>query len=240
MDNLCENEKDPLTFGLHFGGYCTQLQQPADHFIKLPKNIDPKKSAPLFCAGCTMFDPILRYGKTGMKTAVIGVGGLGHLGIIFLKKMGYNVTAITSSHKKDELIKKLGADHILISSDLKQMEENKSKFDMILNTIPIHENYERYIKLTAKLGYFIQIGAATEDPKIPLLHIIENEVKVVGINGGRLEACQKVAEFAAKNNAYPICEEFSFEDFPKAYGRMSKENPKFRVVVNVQDYFKKK
>ena len=90
----------------------------ADFFFHLPEKFDLVKGSPLFCAGVTTYYPMEKYLTPDMKkTAVIGIGGLGHVAVKFLKKLGYDVTAFTSSEKKIDMIKELGADHVVVSTD---------------------------------------------------------------------------------------------------------------------------
>ena len=136
QEELCRDVKDPFTYGTYWGGYATAIQQPAEFFFHLPEKFDLTKGAPLFCAGITTFYPMKKFLKEGMKTAVCGIGGLGHLALQFLNKMGYESTAFTSSPNKIDLIKSLGATHVVVSTDPKQMEAVKDSFDFIINTIP--------------------------------------------------------------------------------------------------------
>ena len=119
QEELCRDVKDPFTYGTHWGGYATAIQHPAEFFFHLPENFDLAKGAPLFCAGITTFYPMKKFLKEGMKTAVCGIGGLGHVALQFLSKMGYEVTAFTSSPSKIDRIKGLGATHVVVSTDPK-------------------------------------------------------------------------------------------------------------------------
>ena len=105
-EEVCPNVQERGTYGKYWGGYSTAVQQPAKFFFHLPKNFDLKRGPPLFCAGITTFYPMKKFLKEGMNTAVVGVGGLGHLAIQFLHKLGHKVTAFTTSEDKIPLIKK--------------------------------------------------------------------------------------------------------------------------------------
>jgi len=101
---LCsDNSQENFTYGDHFGGYSTMIQQPASHFFHIPEGLDLAKSAPLLCAGITVYSPMLKYLTPGMETAVIGIGGLGHLAVQFLSKLGHKVTAITTTTNKKRI-----------------------------------------------------------------------------------------------------------------------------------------
>ena len=99
-----------------------------------------------------------KYLKEGMKTAVCGIGGLGHLALQFLNKMGYDVTAFTSSKGKVEMIKNLGATHVVISTDEKEMEAVKDSFDFIINIIPTDKVFKQFFGCLQRGGIFDKLG----------------------------------------------------------------------------------
>ena len=113
-EHLCRNSDDNFVCYIYWAGYATAMQQPAKFFFHLPEGFKYEKAAPLFCAGITVYYPIERYLTQDIKTTgVIGCGGLGHMAIQFLHKMGRHVTAFTTSENKRELLTKLGADKML-------------------------------------------------------------------------------------------------------------------------------
>ena len=158
-EELCRDVEEHYTYGYHWGGYATALQQPAYHFFHLPKNFDIAKDDPLFCAGITTYYPMKKFLKDGINTAVIGIGGLGHIAIKFLKKLGHEVTAFTTSLSKVDMIKKeLGADYVFISTDENQVKQVADKFDFIINILPTRDGLEKYINTLCGEGIFAQVG----------------------------------------------------------------------------------
>ena len=239
---LCNNPKeDKFTFGEYWGGYSTQLQQPANFFFKLPQKLDYKRAAPLLCAGITMYNPIKMHLKKGMKTAVIGIGGLGHLGVQFLSKMGYEVSAVSSSLSKEKMIKELGANEVIDGSSEESLKEHNNKFDFIINTIPVSDNFEKYLKLTAPGGFFCQVGMPCVDEKISFTinTLVFNEITLVGSLVGSRSILKEMLELCADKDIYPMVEEFDFSDFEKAFDTLENGRPKFRCIVKVEDYAKK-
>lgn len=101
-------------YGYYWGGYSTHCQLNQSHVFKLPSNLDYKNIASIMCAGITTFMPLYHNAKRGDKVAIVGAGGLGHFGIQFAKKLGCEVDVFTSSHKKDEMIRNLGGDNIIL------------------------------------------------------------------------------------------------------------------------------
>jgi len=239
---LCTDlTRDKFTYGLHWGGYSTHLQQPAKFFFKLPENLDLAKSAPLLCAGITVYNPIKQYLKPGFKTAVIGIGGLGHLAVQFLAKMGHEVTAVTSTLEKENFIKSLGATSVITISDEKVFQDHQHQYDLIINTVPASENFQKYVSLTAPCGYFVQTGVpdVTENISLNALFLVMKETHIVGSLVGSRADTNEMLDFCAKNDVYPMVEEFAFEDFPKALERLEHGKPIFRCVVNCGEYSKK-
>jgi len=239
---LCSDlTRDRFTYGLHWGGYSTHLQQPAKFFFKLPENLDLQKAAPLLCAGITVYNPIKQYLKPGFKTAVIGIGGLGHLAVQFLAKMGHEVTAVTTSMDKEKFIKSLGATTVITLNDEKSCQDHRGKYDLIINTVPASDNFQKYLSLTAPCGYFVQTGAPDVSETISLnpVGLVLNEYHIVGSLVGSRADTNEMLEFCAKNNVYPMVEEFAFEDFPKALDKLENGKPIFRCVVNCGEFSKK-
>ena len=240
---LCRDTTlDKLTYGKHWGGYSTHMQQPASHFFKIPENLDLQKSAPLLCAGITVYNPIKQYIKPGMKTAVIGIGGLGHLAVKFLTKMGHECTGVTSSMDKEKFIKSLGATDVMTMSNKEMYAKHAGKYDLIVNTIPVAGDFDKYLSLLGPNGTMIQVGAPDISEKMTFSPFIlfVNELKMVGSLVGSRGDIVEMLEFCQKNDIYPIVEEYSFENFEKALERLENGKPIFRCVVNCGDYSKAK
>ena len=238
---LCNGSTNNFTYGLHFGGYSTMLQQPADFFIPIPDGLDLKRAAPLLCAGITVYNPIKKYLRPGDNCAVIGIGGLGHLAVQFLHKMGHNVVGVTSTPDKRDLIKSLGASDILNSSNEKEMIENAGKFDFIITTLPSTNNFHSYFNLLASGGTLVVVGVgqATDIYNVSVAGLVLGEKKIVGSLVGKRDEIKEMLEFCVKNNVYPMCEHFAFEEFDKALNKLEHGKPHFRCVVDCGDYAKK-
>ncbi len=236
-EQLCNSTQieQQYTYGPKFwGGYASHMQQPAEFFFKLPPNLPENKIPPLFCAGITLYAPIARFAKPGQNVAVLGIGGLGHMGVQYAKAWGCNVTAFTSSKDKEEFIKKLGADRVVVTS-LETLQQEAGKFDLILNTLPSNDDLGTYILLTAKLGTFVQLGVpptATSASFNPALLLFRHINFTGSLVGSRKETAEML-EFSAKHNIVPLCEEFDYEKFPEAFDRLENGRPIFRCVVNV-------
>ena len=134
-DNLCMGDKNEVMYDPYFGAYATQVKLSQAWTFKIPDGMDLKRLAPIMCAGLTCFAPLRNFGKVGWRCAVVGVGGLGHMGVQFASKMGMEVTAVSTSADKAELCTELGAHHFLNMSDTKDAQAfSRAGFDLILNT----------------------------------------------------------------------------------------------------------
>lgn len=236
FEQLCDDNSITHKFtydDMYWGGYATHVQQPGDFFFNVPKDLPEEKVPPLFCAGVTTYAPIARFAKPGDNVAVIGIGGLGHMGVQYLKAWGCKVTAFSGSKNKEEFIKKLGAERVVVSSP-ETLKEEAGKFDFVLSTLPIAEGFTDYVALTKKFGVYCNVGAPASDQKaeLSLSSLIFSNVKITGSLIGSRKEIREMLEFSSKHNITPLCEEFDFEDFPKAFDKLENGKPVFRCVVN--------
>lgn len=241
-ENLCQNCDDRLTYDKHWGGYATQVQQPAAFFFHIPKGFKMEKAAPLFCAGITTYYPMKRFLKPGMTGGVVGIGGLGHMAVTFLHKLGHHVTAFSSSKDKEKEIKALGADQVVCTKDKAEMEKVANSIDFIINTLPTKSGFEDFIHCCSFGGIFAQVGVgAFGDTCLPLetREIVFKELCVCGSLVGPREAIKEMVKVCAEKDIYPTCEEFPFEELPKAFDHLENGKPKFRVVINIKDFAEK-
>jgi uncharacterized zinc-type alcohol dehydrogenase-like protein len=120
------------------GGYTDHIVV-RDHFVlKVPEGMDESRVAPLLCAGITTYSPLRQYGVgPTSKVAVVGLGGLGHMGVKIAAALGAHVTMITTTPRKGQDARELGAHDVIISTDEQQMKDAATRFDFILNTIPV-------------------------------------------------------------------------------------------------------
>ena len=241
-ENLCRDCENVFTYGLYWGGYATAMQQPAKFYFHLPEGFKYEKAAPLFCAGITTYYPLEKYlTKETKTTGVIGCGGLGHMAIHFLHKMGKHVTAFTTSEKKRELLTKLGADKIVISKDPKQMKEAQGSIELMINTIPSDVDFQPYINCVERGGKFVQVGmpAAEDTMKFNINGLVATEIEIMGSCVGPRQPIKNMIDFCHKNDVYPIVEEYPFEKMPEAFEKLEHGAPFFRCVVNMKDYAEK-
>ena len=175
-----------------------------------------------------------------IKCAVVGIGGLGHLAIKFLKKLGAHTAAFTTTEKKIQSIKELGADEVIVSTKEEEMKKVQGKFDLILYTVPAVDQFEKYLSTIAKKGTFVLLGVGeNNDIKFNYFPLLKKEIKVVGSLVGPRGSIKQMVELCSEKDIFPICEEYDFDDLPKAFDKLENGKPYFRCVLNVKDYAEK-
>jgi len=235
FEQLCSaSMEQKFTYGPKFwGGYSTAVQHPYDFFFKIPEGLPDAQIPPLFCAGVTTYAPIARHAKAGQEVAVLGIGGLGHMAVMYAKAWGCKVTAFTSSKDKEEFIKKLGADRVVIANE-ETYKQEAGKFHLVLNTLPTGDHLNALVGLTKALGHFIQLGAPSADKPIQFnpSQLIFGHINFTASLIGSRKEIREMLDFSAKHKIVPMCEIFDFADFPKAFDRLEHGRPQFRCVVD--------
>jgi len=235
-DQLCQSDKidQKLTYGdKYWGGYASHVQHPAKFFFKLPEGLPEERIPPLFCAGVTTYSPVAKYAKAGDRVAILGVGGLGHLAVQYAKAWGCEVTAFTSTKDKEDFIKGLGADRVVVTSE-DTLKQEAGKYHLVINTLPDGQKLNALVSLVRPLGTFCQLGCpdfSKPSPFTPGL-LIFSQVNFVGSFIGSRKEVKAALEFSAKHNIVPLCEQFDFEEFPEAFDKLLNGRPQFRCVVN--------
>lgn len=214
------------------------------HAFKIPKGMDLSITAPLLCAGVTVFTPLKEYVKPGMRVGVLGIGGLGHLGVQYAAKMGAEVHGFTSSPKKEEYIKSLGASKVVFWRQPGFHEKLLNSYDVILNSLGVTfstEEFNIFSKILKPYGKFIQVGVPEHGQKLNVnFHdIVGKQIMIIGSLVGGNRHTQEMLDFSAKHDIKCKCELFEWEEFPKALDKLENGRPLFRCVVCVDPESKK-
>jgi len=243
FDNLCQGPVEQKeSYGPKFwGGYSTHIQQPAQWLFKIPEGLPDDKVPPLMCAAVTCYAPLARLAKPGQKVAVLGMGGLGHMGIKIAKAMGCEVAAFTTNEDKVDIVKELGPHKIVVIND-ENLKKEKMQYHIVINTISVaFDNFDDLLKITRPLGSFVQVGLPAEWNlcKVSAKTLCDAQMNLCGSMFGSRQEVTDTLDFCAKHNILPDCEFYEFDQFPEAYKKLLKGNPIFRNVVKVKDYVKR-
>jgi uncharacterized zinc-type alcohol dehydrogenase-like protein len=228
--NLCSNAK-PTIAGRH-GGFAEFVQANEKSVVAIPQGIDIKSAGPLFCGGITVFNPLVQFCiKPTDKVAVIGIGGLGHLGLQFLNAWGCEVTAFTSSESKANEAKQLGAHHVINSRDEKEIEAAVARFDFIVTTVNVKLDWNLYLSTLKPKGRLHFVGASLEPLDIGVFNLMGGQKSVSGSPVGSPATIASMLDFAAQHNIKPMVEMFDMSQINEAMAHLEKGEARYRVVL---------
>ncbi len=228
------NSPDKHTGKQTYGGYSTKIVVEKDFVLHIPENLDLKGVAPLLCAGITTYSPLSRYNVgPGMKVAVVGLGGLGHMGVKIAAAMGADVTMISTSESKKADAEKLGAKHFINSKDPEQMNAAKGSFNFILNTVSAPHDYNILLELLKVNGTMVLVGAPPEPAAIMGFNLIFGRRMVAGSLIGGIAETQEMLDFCGKHNITSDIEMIDMKDINEAYERIIKSDVKYRFVIDM-------
>jgi len=218
------------------GGFATHMVANADALARIPDKLSDEEAAPLLCAGITTFNALRHVtAKAGDLVAVIGIGGLGHLGVQYAVKMGFNVVAVSRGTDKKELALKLGAHHYIDSAAEDPVKALKALGGarVILDTAGNSKLIETLIE---GLGYDgeLVLGALSPDPiSFVTWNLMKRRAKIFAWPSGDARDIQDTLDFSVVTGVKSINEVFSFDNIQAAWDRMVSTKAQFRVVVKI-------
>jgi uncharacterized zinc-type alcohol dehydrogenase-like protein len=218
-----------------YGGYSDMIVVSDKFVLLVPCGLDLAGAAPLLCAGITTYSP-LRHWKVGKgsKVAVIGLGGLGHMGIKLAKAMGAEVTLFTRSPGKEQDARRLGADRIVLSTDAVQMASVTGYFDLIIDTVPCIHDINSFITTLSFDGTLVLVGyLGPLDPFLNSVSLIMGRKAVAGSLIGGIAETQEMLDFCGTHGIVSDVEIIAIQDINAAYQRMLKSDVKYRFVIDM-------
>src|SRR4051812_49294035 len=228
-DHLCAQQK--ATIVGHHGGYADRVRSNALFAIPIPEGLSSAEAAPLMCAGSTVYSPLVHQNvRPGMKTAVVGIGGLGHLAIQNLAKFGCEVTAISGTTSKEAEARKLGATGFLATGDLAKAAY---RFDFIMNTVSGDLPWPALIDSLRPEGKLVLCGVPASEVKFGAFPLIGAERSVVGGRLGSAQDSKDMLAFSATHKVKPMIETFAMKDANKALDHVRAGKARYRAVLAV-------
>jgi uncharacterized zinc-type alcohol dehydrogenase-like protein len=217
-----------------YGGYSQQLVVSDRFVVTIPDSIELDVAAPLLCAGITTYSPLSRaHLKPGAKVAIVGMGGLGHVGVQIAAAMGAEVTVLSQSLSKRDDGLRFGAKHYHATSDPQTFKELRGTFDLILNTVSAPLNLDAYLSLLRPDGELINVGAPPEPAKVGLFSLIGGRKSLSGSPIGGIPATQEMLDFCAEHGVSAEIELIGADDVEDAYERVEKSAVRYRFVIDV-------
>ena len=238
-EQYCENGMTPTYNGRErdgktptFGGYSTRITVNEDYVVRIPDGIPLEGAAPLLCAGITTYSPLRYFGvKAGDKVAIVGLGGLGHMGVKLAKAMGTHVTVLSHTPAKREDAMQLGADDFLATNDPKVLAQNKNRFDFILDTVSAAHDYNAYLRMLRLDGTMVLVGIPDPSP-VSAGPLVSRRRRLAGSSIGGIRETQEMLDFCADHGLQADVEVIAIADINEAYERMLRSDVRYRFVID--------
>ncbi len=241
LEQFCSNgmvgtyngqEKDGS--GNTYGGYSKSIVVHEDFVLHVSDKLPLEAVAPLLCAGITTYSP-LRYWKIGKghKVAVLGLGGLGHMGVKLAVSMGAEVTMLSHTASKEKDATRLGAHHFVLTSDAEQVKKVMGSFDFILDTVSADHDYNFYLSLLNTNGIMVCVGAPPSPAQVPAFNLIFCRKSIAGSLIGGIPETQEMLDYCAEHNIVSDVEVIAMRDINVAYERMLKGDVRYRFVIDM-------
>ena len=216
-----------------YGGYSRAVVVKDAFVCAIPEGIGLDVAAPLLCAGITTYSPLRHWGAgPGKKVAVVGLGGLGHLGVKLAVAMGAEVTVLSQSLKKQEDGLKLGAAHYFATGDESTFETLKGHFDLILNTVSAQLPVDAYLGMLRVGGAMVNVGAPGEPLEYNVFSLLGGNRVLAGSMIGGIAETQEMLEFCATHGIGAEIETISADQVNIAYERVEHSDVRYRFVID--------
>jgi uncharacterized zinc-type alcohol dehydrogenase-like protein len=229
-EHLCPQQGGTIV--QRHGGFADRVRCQSRWAIRIPPGVNPANAGPLFCGGTTVWSPLRHYGVLpGMRTAVVGIGGLGHMAVQFLAKMGTEVTAISSTRSKEEESRQFGASKFIATRDTNELEKAVLTFDFILSTVSASIDWEALVNALAPEGKLCIAGVPDDALKLQAFGLIMFERAVVGGRTGSPSDTMDMLDFCALHGVEPRCEQFAMNDVNAGIDHVRANKARYRAVL---------
>ncbi|TPQ19331.1 NAD(P)-dependent alcohol dehydrogenase [Streptomyces sporangiiformans] len=216
-----------------YGGYSEKIVVDENFVVRIPDGLALDVAAPLLCAGITTYSPLRHWNAgPGKKVAVLGMGGLGHMGVKIAHALGAEVTVLSQSLRKKDDGLKLGADRYYATSDPKTFEDLRGSFDLILSTVSAPLDLNVFLSLLKTDGAFVNVGAPEEPVSINLFSVIAGRKTLAGSGIGGIRETQEMLDFCAEHGLGAEIELISASEINDAYERVLSSDVRYRFVID--------
>lgn len=241
LEQYCEQGSTVTYNGLErdgktptFGGYSSHIVVDENFVLRIPENLPLDKSAPLLCAGITLYSP-LRHWKCGpgKKVAIVGLGGLGHMGVKLASAMGAEVTVLSQTLKKRDDGLRMGAKHFYATSDASTFKNLQKSFDLIINTVSADLDLTAYLSLLKIDGQMVLVGVPEKSMPIHPFPLIMGRRSLAGSLIGGIKETQEMLDFCGKHNIACDIETIAIDKVNEAYERVLRSDVRYRFVIDM-------
>lgn len=241
LENYCLNGMNPTYGGFEKdgktptqGGYSDVIVVNEDFVLRIPEKLPLDKAAPLLCAGITLYSPLMHWkAGPGKKVAIVGMGGLGHVGVKIARALGADVTVLSHSNGKREDALKMGAHQFVSTKDGTAFKEYARKFDLIINTVSADLDMAKYFNLLKTDGSLVVVGLPENPLSIHPFSLVPMRRSYSGSMIGGIKETQEMLDFCAKHDITAEIELIKPTQVNEAYDRVIKSDVRYRFVIDM-------
>lgn len=215
------------------GGYSQAIVTNEDYVLRIPDGMDPARTSPLLCAGITLYSPLKHWGAgPGKRVAIVGMGGLGHMGVKLGAALGADVTVLSRGTKKKSDALAFGATNYVDTTDAQALKKHAFGFDLIINTVSATMDIASMLELLDVDGAWVNVGAPSEPLSIPAFALIPARRTLAGSTTGGIPEIQEMLEFCAERGIYPETELINADQINEAWDRVLAADVRYRFVID--------
>ncbi|WP_307713775.1 NAD(P)-dependent alcohol dehydrogenase [Streptomyces sp. V4I23] len=216
-----------------YGGYSTHIVVDENYTVRIPEALSLDEAAPLLCAGITLYSPLRHWNAgPGKKVAIVGLGGLGHMGVKIAYALGAEVTVLSQTLRKKDDGLALGADHYYATSDDATFEALAGTFDLIVSTVSAPLPFDKYMSLLKTDGALVNVGAPEEPVSLNLFSVIGGRKTLAGSMIGGIRETQEMLDFCAEHGFGAEIELIRADQINEAYERVLASDVRYRFVID--------
>ena len=217
-----------------YGGYSERIVVDENYVLRMPENLPLETCAPLLCAGITLYSPLRHWNAgPGKKVAIVGMGGLGHMGVKIAHALGAEVTVLSQSLKKQSDGKRFGADNFYATADPETFTKLAGYFDLVVNTVSGPINWNQYLDLLKLDGTMAVVGLPDKDIPIGAFSLTSRRRSLAGSQIGGIRETQEMLDFCSKHGFGCDVEVVSIQKVNEAYERVLKSDVRYRFVIDM-------
>lgn len=228
--NLCSFGEDVIVG--RYGGFADRVHCQDVWAIPIPQNMNPKTAGPLFCGGITVFTPMYQNNiKATDHIGVVGIGGLGHMALKFLRAWGCEITAFSTNPEKEKEARDFGAHHFVSTLDNDSIKLMQNRFRMILVTSFADLDWNGYVNMLKPGGNLHIVGAVGPIQKLEVFPLISGQKSISGSPIGNPSMISNMLEFCSRHNIEPMVEEYHMSEVNQALDRLKSGKARYRIVL---------
>lgn len=216
------------------GGYSNHMVVKEGYVLSIPDNLPLDAAAPLLCAGITLYSPLHHWkAGPGKRVAIIGMGGLGHMGVKIAHAMGAEVTVLSQSLSKQEDGLRFGAAHYYATNNPDTFTQLQNQFDLMINTVGASIDLDAYLSLVKPDGAMVLIGVPEEPMALNAPSLIGSRRSLAGSMIGSIKETQEMLDFCGKHNIVADIELIPIQSINEAFERVVKSDVRYRFVIDM-------